>query len=386
MKLDYHFLVKFIGGVVRRIVLNIVLVLLLGSCKNYRKIKDEFEVLNGDYSHKLSSSFRPFNNDKSLGYGILIVKDGVIEHAAGYGIANFEDKKAILPNSKFQSWILFNHAAKISLLKLWDEGKVDLNAPIMEYIKYLPKDYAIVKVKHIINRTSGLPNIYDIDISGDKKVKEILEYYLEKIKFEHKPGTHASFESDLFEIVCISAIIEEVTGDTIETYINREVFQVLEMNNSYVYSKASFDKEDVRFYRRRSRKLVPYIHTGWVLIGHGTTISTLEDISKFYNAIDYKEFVSDKVYKEYTSITEHTDGSKAFDVESKDTYFDGYISPAGYFAIDKNNGNRGISFNAIDEATIYLPDDGYRIFVMTNHPDGRSDNALYDTVIPAIFH
>lgn len=370
----------------RIIVLSIVAIMLLGSCTNYIKSKEGFEIKTADYSNSLASSYRRYDNNESLGYGVLIIKDGFIEHAAGYGMANFEDKKPILPGSKFQSWILFNHATKILLLKLWEDGKVDLEAPVTQYITYLPYDYSIVKVKHVINRTSGLPNVLDADISGEKTVKEVLEIFSKNGKFEYEPGTNASFESGFFEEMCISAIIEEVTGENIEAYINREVFQVLEMKDSNVYSQTAFDKEDMIYYRRRSRKLIPYIYNGWVAIGHGTTITTLEDIAKFYNAIDFKEFISDKVYKEYTGTTKFTDGTEAFDNENTESYFDGYITPAGYLAVDKNNGNRGMNYLAEDEATIHLPDDGYRIFIMTNHPEGRSDNTLFDKVIPAVFN
>lgn len=55
----------------RRIVLSILVVMLLGSCENYIKSKEGFEIKTAENSNSLSSSYRRYDNNESLGYGIL---------------------------------------------------------------------------------------------------------------------------------------------------------------------------------------------------------------------------------------------------------------------------------------------------------------------------
>lgn len=356
------------------------------GCDSYVKLKEGKEVTTATYSGSIKSRYRGCDNIKRPGYGIMVLKDGKIEHTAGYGMADLDEKKPILPQTKFQSWVLFHESVKISLLKLWDQGKIDMESPISKYITYLPEVYSAVKIKHIIGQTSGFPDINTNTLTGVKTPKEILELVTKNQEVLFEPGTDGSFYSFWGEESSMIEIIEKVTGEDIVTYLNREVFKKLEMNSTKIYSESSFNESEVKYYKRRNKNLIPQPESSWTAVGAGTTITNMEDLAKFFNAIDNVEFISNKVHFKYTEISKLDDGSDAlFKDNQYAQYFDLYFSPSGSLSIDKATGDMGMFLGGDDQATHYMPDAGYRVFVMTNMPDGVADDTIFNKVLPAIF-
>lgn len=370
----------------KKTIITLLVTMLFLGCSNYGKLKEGKEITTATYSGSLKSRYRGCDNIKRPGYGIMVLKDGEIEHVAGYGMADLEEKKPILPQTKFQSWVLFHESLKISLLKLWDQGKIDMESPISNYITYLSEAYKSIKIKHIISQTSGFPDIKINNLTGEKTAKDILEIITQDQELLFEPGTDGSFYSFWGEESSMIEIIEKVTGEDIATYINREVYKELNMDSTKTLMESAFNESEVKYYKRRNKNLLPQPESSWTAVGAGTTITTMEDLAKFFKAIDNVEFISNKVHLKYTDISKLDDGSDALFKDNQHAqYFDLYFSPSGSLSIDKATGDMGIFIGNDGQATHFMPDAGYRVFVMTNIPDGVSDDTIFNKVLPAIF-
>jgi D-alanyl-D-alanine carboxypeptidase len=79
---------------------------------------------------------------------------------ATFGYSNLETKEAVTPEHLFQVGSITKSFVALTCLQLHDEGKLDLERPILEYLPWLPivaKQGAITP-HHLLTHTSGLPN------------------------------------------------------------------------------------------------------------------------------------------------------------------------------------------------------------------------------------
>jgi CubicO group peptidase (beta-lactamase class C family) len=72
---------------------------------------------------------------KVPGVSIAVVRNGEIRWAKGYGIANTQDSSEVTINTLFQAGSISKPVAALAALKLVEEGKVDLDSDVNNYLK-----------------------------------------------------------------------------------------------------------------------------------------------------------------------------------------------------------------------------------------------------------
>ncbi len=106
-----------------------------------------------------------------------------------------------------------------AVLKLVEDGRLDLNAPLS---KYLPDDPALlagVSIHHLLAHRSGLPHEYKADGVVDRSAatKALLQH-----KVERKPGEFG-YSNDGYNLLAI--LVEIGSGEPFETYVRRQIFK-----------------------------------------------------------------------------------------------------------------------------------------------------------------
>src|SRR5690349_24479959 len=88
----------------------------------------------------------------------LANRDGVIR-VSTYGFADTKEKARVVPETMFEIGSISKSFVGLTLLQLRDEGKLDLNKPIVEYLPWLKinSKFAPVTTHHILSHTAGLP-------------------------------------------------------------------------------------------------------------------------------------------------------------------------------------------------------------------------------------
>jgi CubicO group peptidase (beta-lactamase class C family) len=107
------------------------------------------------------------------------------------------------------------------VLKLVDNGKLDLDTPL---VKYLRGRYDVgddprldqITARHVLSHTTGFPNWRP---RGDKN-----------LKMYFTPGDRFSYSGEGF--VYLSKVVEQITGESQQAFIKRTVLDPLEMTSS----------------------------------------------------------------------------------------------------------------------------------------------------------
>jgi CubicO group peptidase (beta-lactamase class C family) len=88
----------------------------------------------------------------------LANRDGLIR-ASTYGFADTKAKARVVPETMFEIGSVSKSFVGLALLQLRDEGKLDLNRPIVEYLPWLKisSKFEPITTHHLLSHSSGLP-------------------------------------------------------------------------------------------------------------------------------------------------------------------------------------------------------------------------------------
>lgn len=177
------------------------------------KFKNAFIALDGfvgQYMHEINSPGM-----------ILVLSDRAkVQRVSTYGLSDLERKFPVVPNQLFHIGSISKSFTAIAVLQLREEGKIDLDKPILDYLPWLKIEtkYAPVTVHHLLTHTSGLPGNVPIFLSDSTA----------KHKQGYAPGEYFHYCNLGFDI--LGRLVNQIDGQTYGESISRRIFQPLEMN------------------------------------------------------------------------------------------------------------------------------------------------------------
>lgn len=112
---------------------------------------------------------------------------------AGFGLSDVDKKLPVTPAMLFQIGSISKSFCALALLQMRDEGKLDLQKPILDYLPWLPIDapYGTITVHHLLTHTAGLPG--NVPLFPADRNARILQAF--------KPGSQFHYCNLGFEIL-----------------------------------------------------------------------------------------------------------------------------------------------------------------------------------------
>ena len=166
--------------------------------------------------------------------------------------------------------------ATTAVMQLKDKGLVDLDAPVTDYIddfKMADERYKDITVRMLMNHTSGLMGtVYYDSFRFDSIGTEYHENFLKILsqqRLKADPGEYNCYCNDGFTLLEI--IVERVTGMSFTEYIEENICEPLDMNNTYTIWNAPDMENQVPYYSRSGIQMAPECTQ---LVGAGGILST----------------------------------------------------------------------------------------------------------------
>ena len=211
----------------------------------------------GPADYDVSKLYEKYNHGHQPGVAVMVIKDGKMIHQTGYGEAQLEADEKLPENShaKIDEHIRFNLASDskqftaFGALLLADDGKLNLNASIRDYLPQIPKSFQNVTVSDLIYHRSGLPGYTQEGegVPADYKHMTLKpgpggtysnETVLKFIQTHPKPEFVAGSKhvySDTGYVV-LAQLIEKVSGHAhLGDFLQERVFKPLGMNETQYY-------------------------------------------------------------------------------------------------------------------------------------------------------
>jgi len=169
---------------------------------------------------------------------ILVDKNGPLI-VKGYGKHSFEDGNDIDPAKHlFRIASITKTMTGLGVMKLVNEGKIDLDADVNQYFTrfQIPDTFKQpITTRHLLQHNSGISDEFVglsfTEIKERRSMGDFLEKHVPQRFFP--PGKYGSYTNRAFMI--LGHLIEEVSGQPYEDWMESNVFKPLGMNNTGFY-------------------------------------------------------------------------------------------------------------------------------------------------------
>jgi CubicO group peptidase (beta-lactamase class C family) len=223
------------------------------------------------------------NEDNIPGLAMALTDRHQLLWVSTYGLANVATQLPIVPNTLFEIGSLGKAFTSIALLQLRDEGKLDLHAPVTQYLPWFrvqPADSPITG-HHLLNHTAGL-----VCGTGFSPHGLYESWSLREMTIKAPPGTHFWYSNVGYKV--LGFLLEALTGQSYRDAIQSRLLEPLGMTQTY--SAITHDTRQKTaigycdFYDDRPEHpghgLVPAVWTEYGT-GDGCQVSTVADMAKY---------------------------------------------------------------------------------------------------------
>lgn len=241
------------------------------------------------------------------GAAVLVAKDGKVVYKNAYGKSNLELDIDMTPENVFEIGSITKQFTAVSILMLAEEGKLSLDDEITKYIPDYPTNGNKITIHHLLTHTSGIKSYTSIPTLQDFARKDLTPTELIDLfknePMDFKPGERYLYNNSGYFL--LGYIIEKITGESYADFIQKRIFDKLNMNTSYYGSKSRLIKNRAAGYQEREQGFVnaPYISMT-IPYAAGSIMSTVEDLYKWNNAIRANVLISkESLAKAFTNYT-----------------------------------------------------------------------------------
>jgi CubicO group peptidase (beta-lactamase class C family) len=293
------------------------------------------------------------------GLSLVVIRDGKIVKAKGYGLASVELNAPARPETVYELASATKPLVVTAIMLLVQDGKVNLEDEVSKHLEQTPDSWKGVTVRHLLTHTSGIKD-YLGDLRHDfpyhTQAEEIAKLAM-GAPLNFAPGTKWSYSNTGY--VLLGMIVRKASGKSYDAYLDEKVFKILGM------TATRHDNEDeiipgravgYRWYGAGGLRNVDYLK--YLMTNHGDRgiLSTALDLAKWDAALSTDRLLTSSSKDVMWAPVKLNDGS-TFDYG------------LGWF-LGKVNGHRHIAHpgEAPGTATIIsrYPDDGITVILLTN--------------------
>jgi len=180
------------------------------------------------------------------GLAVGIVLDGRLDYARGFGQPILGQPGAVTPDTIFHMASVTKPFVATAIMQLVEQGKIGLDDPVTKHLPYFRLDdprYQLITIRHLLNHTSGMPDVKDYEWNKPQDDEGALERYIRSLKGEKLlwvPGARFAYSNIGFEI--LGDVIAKVSGMSFDDYIERQILKSVGMSSSTLLLKRADTK------------------------------------------------------------------------------------------------------------------------------------------------
>jgi CubicO group peptidase (beta-lactamase class C family) len=256
-----------------------------GPSKELKKALEEFRAF---YKKGLADT-------GIVGSSLLVLHDNQVVDKLSYGLADKERNIAADERTIYHWASITKTLTGIAVMQLRDRGLLALDDPIVKYIPELRQvhdpfgDMTEVTLRHLMTHSAGFRGATwpwkDKPWQPHEPTRwEQLAAMFPYTEIEFQPGSKWSYSNP--GIIFLGRVIELLTGDDYEVYIDKNILKPLEMHESF------FDATPYHLLKQRARSYLllggeltaaPFdVDTG-ITVSNGGLNAPLTDFAKYLN-------------------------------------------------------------------------------------------------------
>lgn len=292
------------------------------------------------------------------GLSVAVVADGKLAWQQGFGFADIENKVAATPNTVYRLASISKSVTSVAALKLWEQGRLDLDAPIRTYVPTWPESQPAITARQLMGHLGGVRHYKGEEINSTRTYPD-LTGALEIFKNDPliaEPGTKYSYTTYGFTL--LGCAMEGAAGESFESIVRRLVLGPAEMKTMCVDRVKDLIPNRAQGYSKGAGGRIEnsgLADTSYKIPGGGFC-STAGDLAKFAIAL-----MDGKLLKPETRLTMWTSQKTS---DGKETGYGmgfGVGSMGGVRAVSHSGGQQRVS-----TYLLIVPSKRFAAAVMTN--------------------
>jgi CubicO group peptidase (beta-lactamase class C family) len=194
------------------------------------------KIGNRALGQKLDQVMAADFNENGLGGVLLVAKHGMIIYEKAVGKANMELDVPLSTDNVFRIASITKQFTAVAILQLVEKGQLSLDEDVTKFIPEYPAHGYHISVANLLSHTSGIKDYMEIpglspDIMQRKNSPEDLISLFKDQPIAFAPGTQFQYSNSNY--VLLGYIIEKVSNESYEKYVQEHIFTPLGMNHSY---------------------------------------------------------------------------------------------------------------------------------------------------------
>ena len=264
-------------------ILIMILFLITTVCLRAQNINDfQKKIL------KLDELLKENVSEDGAGMSIIITHINQIIYEKYMGYANLDKEEKLNSDHVLGIASMSKQFLGMATLILVEEGKIDLDKEIREYLPDLPLDNRNIRIEQLLSHTSGLPELTENDefmnnISTKHTIDQIINIALQG-EYRSDPGERYIYCNTGYTIM--AAVIEKQSGMNFSAFLRDNIFEPLKMSKTYScdFNQDAFNSVQRYYLDTTGYKYATVMHFS-NLIGGGAVISNVQDMAKWNMAL-----------------------------------------------------------------------------------------------------
>ena len=209
------------------------------------------------------------NSGEAAGIVTMVLQGSTVMQKTAVGMQNIEDKRPMREDSIFQIMSMTKPITAVGIMMLCEEGKINLYDEVQTYLPefrdqmvnangWPKKPSRPIRIGDLLSHTSGMRqmpqgDMKDIHWRMDHTLAEaVASFAKEPLEFE--PGTKWLYSNTGF--ATLGRIIEVVSGQSYESFIQSRLLQPLQMKDTFFYPPSDKLNRIAIVYTPKGGKLV----------------------------------------------------------------------------------------------------------------------------------
>ena len=230
---------------------------------------------------------------RDLGFhgSVLVAHRGAIVLSKGYGFLDTKGTEPITPDTIFAIGSNTKSFTAAAILKLQDQGVLNVNDPIRRFLPEAPADKADITLHQLLTHSAGLDHSGAFhgdfeNVSREAAVERILGTEL-----LFPPGQESSYSD--YGFILLAAIIELASGQTYQDYLRTELFEPAGMTHTGWWGNDP---------ALQGQPVVRLPGPFWAIMGAGGMVSSVTDLYRWHVALQEGKILSERSLEAYSSV------------------------------------------------------------------------------------
>ena len=227
---------------------------------------------------------------------VLVLVDGKVVLAKGYGLADPESGVACSRDTLFDIGSLTKQFTATAILRLEAQGKLATSDSIAKHLDAVPADKRAITIHHLLTHTSGIAGTITTIGSATQDREEALRKILEA-KLATPPGTHFEYSNSGYDLLAI--VLEKVSGKSFEAFLEEELFLPAGMKHTGFCQDRALDAKCMSAGYEDEKRIGKAVDGwySWALRGAGGVITSIDDLARWENALTNRSCLTKEAAK-----------------------------------------------------------------------------------------